>query len=65
MLKSFIGIGILSTPYAFYMGGYLGGSLGLLLIGLIAYQCMQRLLQTAALYAGLGSHTSLGEGCCF
>jgi len=46
MLKVFIGIGILATPASFGQIGLVGGTLGMILIGVVAAYTM--MLQIAA-----------------
>ena len=46
MLKVFVGIGILATPASFATVGIIGGTLGMIFIGLIAMYTMK--LQIAA-----------------
>ena len=46
MLKVFIGIGILATPASFGQIGLVGGTLGMILIGIVAAYTM--MLQIAA-----------------
>ncbi len=43
-VKGFVGIGVLSMPYAMSQGGYIGGPVGLLVLSFMAYQCMLKLL---------------------
>ncbi|KAF4652059.1 hypothetical protein FOL46_009931 [Perkinsus olseni] len=51
LVKSFIGIGVLSLPFAMMKGGYVGGPVGLAIIAIIAHHCMQLLLETSRLVA--------------
>ena len=46
MLKVFIGIGILATPASFGQIGLVGGTLGMIMIGIVAAYTM--MLQIAA-----------------
>jgi len=48
LVKSFIGIGVLTLPYAIGRGGYVGGPLALTVIAGLAYHCMGLLLKTAS-----------------
>eukprot|EP00391_Amoebophrya_sp_Ameob2_P001260 CAMPEP_0179005886 /NCGR_PEP_ID=MMETSP0795-20121207/14220_1 /TAXON_ID=88552 /ORGANISM="Amoebophrya sp., Strain Ameob2" /LENGTH=1297 /DNA_ID=CAMNT_0020700531 /DNA_START=621 /DNA_END=4514 /DNA_ORIENTATION=- len=45
-VKGFVGIGILSLPYAMSCGGYIGGPVGLTLLAYMAYRCMIKLLES-------------------
>jgi len=47
LFKSFVGIGILSIPYAMKLGGLIGGPLGLTCIAILAHHCMQLILETS------------------
>jgi len=47
LVKSFVGIGILTLPFCMRMGGYIGGPTGLILLALGAEKCMQNLLSTS------------------
>lgn len=46
LLKASLGTGILSMPQAIYHAGYVLGSIGTVVIGLIAVYCMQILLES-------------------
>lgn len=45
LLKSFVGIGILAMPHAYMQAGYIGASIGVILIGWITYVCMIMLVE--------------------
>lgn len=47
LVKAFVGIGILTIPYSFKMGGYIGGPVGMVLLSLMAEKCMQNVLAVA------------------
>ncbi|CAD7934581.1 unnamed protein product [Amoebophrya sp. A120] len=48
-VKGFVGIGILSLPYAMSCGGYIGGPVGLTGLAYMAYRCMMKLLEATAI----------------
>jgi len=47
-IKSFVGMGILTLPYAATKGGYILGPLGLLIVAGLSHHCMGLLLQMSA-----------------
>ena len=51
LFKSFCGLGVLALPSAFRLAGYVGGTLGIIVIAGISHHCMDLLLQCAVLAA--------------
>lgn len=49
LFKSFCGLGVLALPSAFRLAGYVGGTLGIIVIAATSYHCMNLLLQCAVL----------------
>ena len=49
LFKSFCGLGVLALPSAFRLAGYVGGTLGIIVIAGISYHCMSLLLDCSHL----------------
>lgn len=64
-IKSFVGMGILTLPYASTKGGYILGPVGLLLVAGLSHHCMGLLLQmSAAMQQKTVSFGALGMHIC-
>ena len=63
IIKGFIGIGILSLPFATLKGGYIGAPVGLMIIAYVAHHCMQLLVITSKSVPGNAGNSfgSLGK----
>ena len=61
MLKVFIGIGLLATPSAFKLVGFVGGNIGMILIGIVAMYTMKLQIQaTKKVGQPVSSYSELG-----
>lgn len=63
-VKSFVGTGILTMPFAYRRSGLLSGTICLLLIAFVSEHCMQLLLRTAATSGGRPSFGNLAMRVC-
>lgn len=48
VLKSFIGSGVMGVPFAFSMGGLVGGVVGMFVVSLVSNYCVYLLLVAKA-----------------
>ena len=61
MLKVFVGIGILATPASFANVGIIGGTFGMIFIGIIAtYTMMLQIAATKKVSTHVGNYSELG-----
>lgn len=63
LIKSFMGIGVLTMPYAVKQGGYIAGPVGLVIICVLEWYCIELLIVTSQTsgartisFGGLGLH---------
>ena len=62
MIKVFVGIGILATPASFKLIGVIGGSVGMIIVGLLATYTMKLQIDSKMKIPGqISSYSELGE----
>ena len=62
MIKVFVGIGILATPASFKLIGVVGGSVGMIIVGLLATYTMKLQIDSKMKIPGqITSYSELGE----
>eukprot|EP00397_Hematodinium_sp_SG-2012_P027162 GEMP01028521.1.p1 GENE.GEMP01028521.1~~GEMP01028521.1.p1 ORF type:complete len:563 (+),score=80.20 GEMP01028521.1:87-1775(+) len=61
IVKAFIGIGILTLPFAMTHGGYIGGPIGLVILSYLAHYCMQLVLISSKAVRDAGPEKERGD----